>query len=211
LYQKRKIKVIDKELGQSNQCLESSFNDLQHEFSGLDFDYMLNRKYGELYCDLGVSFNPINEEPIVGLWKLDALEASFGAAGFLQGTIHKLNTLDRYGGLQAEMSAPRSQRTHIVFGSAYNLAYEVTRRLDNGRVLFKEDDAYNFHSNYQWDIETVLELYDNVASKNSYGVRWEIRVGGQALLSLLNGGLDDTVSNLHDLKGNILIFARLTT
>jgi hypothetical protein len=175
-------------------CLQRCWVDFEREFSGLDWEYMKNQENGgELFCDIGITHHPNHPVPLVGLWRLDSLEASFGAAGYNMGTLHNLNTLSQYGGLQAEMSKTRCERTHIAFRSSYNLAYEVTRSLDNGRDLFKAGDAYSLHPDYLWDTNRVMDIYQNDASTKSFGVRDEFRVGGQTL-DTLGTEMDSLVS-----------------
>ena len=114
------------------------------EMTQFDWEYMTNRKEGELICNVGVTVQPSDdEEPLVGLWRLDSLEASYGAGGYLSGNIHTINTLSMYRGLQAESPASRRRRTHISFRSSYNLAYEAIRQHDNSHSLFEEKDVYN--------------------------------------------------------------------
>ncbi|KAG5222171.1 hypothetical protein IMY05_C3416000600 [Salix suchowensis] len=55
------------------------------------------RDNGELVLDVGITVSP-QGLPLVGLWKLDAMEQSFGASGFLQGTLHRINTMANVGG-----------------------------------------------------------------------------------------------------------------
>ncbi|KAI6137968.1 hypothetical protein BKA82DRAFT_4022130 [Pisolithus tinctorius] len=43
---------------------------------------MVDRANGELLVDLGISIHPACDKKLVGLWRLDALEASFGAGGY---------------------------------------------------------------------------------------------------------------------------------
>jgi hypothetical protein len=162
-------------------------DNLHEEFSGLDWEYMGKHHLGELFCDVGVTYHPNDDQPLVGLWRLDSLEASFGACGYLRGDIHHLNTLSLYGGLQAEMSKSRCSRTHIVFRSSYNLAYEVTRQTNNARDLFKEKEVYKLDDNFLWDSEGILKIYKDTAPKKSYGVRDEFRVGYAALQAIADG------------------------
>lgn len=181
-------KLYTKEIATGNQeCLKTCFEDFWMEFPGLDWDYTLDRSHGELYMDLGITYNAKNPEPLVGLWKLDSLEASYGLGGYTMGTIHHLNTLSRYGGLQAEMGGVRCRRNHIMFRSSYNQAYEVTRKLDNGRDLFSEKEAYNLDPNFLSEIDQVMQIYTTDAGKRSYGVRDEFRVGGQILEAFMEG------------------------
>jgi hypothetical protein len=154
---------------------------------------MKERMEGELFCDIGVTYHPEHGQPVVGLWKLDALEASFGAGGYLKGNIHNLNTLSRYGGLQAEMGSQRCKRTHLVFRSSYNLAYEATRRNNNMRDVFKEKEVHRLHNTFFKDKDNVISIYRGKASQTLYGVRDEFRIGYAALVDLADG-MDELVS-----------------
>jgi hypothetical protein len=140
--------------------MEKVLDNLHEEFSGLDWEYMSNRHCRELFCDVGVTYHPSDDDNqrLVGLWRLDSLEASFGAGGYLRGNIHHLNTLSLYGGLQAEMAQSRCSRTHIVFRSSYNLAYEATRQANNARDLFKEKEVYKMDDNFLSDSEGILQF-----------------------------------------------------
>ncbi|KAG2046010.1 hypothetical protein BDR06DRAFT_1039924, partial [Suillus hirtellus] len=70
---------------------------LRRNLSDLDWPYMMNHRNGELLVDVGISFTPRSPEvPVVGVWRLDALEASYGAGGYKRGEIHHQNTLSRY-------------------------------------------------------------------------------------------------------------------
>jgi hypothetical protein len=202
------LKHITKRSGNdAKTCLMNCWLDFEREFSGLDWKYMKDHNNGgELFCDIGVTHHPRHEEPLVGLWRLDSLEASFGAAGYKQGELHNLNTLSLYGGMQAEMGLKRCERTHIAFRSSYNLAYEVTRSLDNGRDLFKSKEAYDLHSNYLWDTNRIMDIYQHEASAKSFGVRDEFRVGGQTL-DTLSSVLDDLVclNTLHCQNASLTI------
>jgi hypothetical protein len=160
-------------------CLRRCFLNFQRQFSGLDWDYMINPGNGTLVVDLGMTHHPVNgSTPLVEIWCLDSLEASFGATGLCHGTIHHLNTLSLYGGLQAEMHRKHMECSHVVFQSSYNLGYEVTRSLDNNRELFHDKDAYGLEPEYLHNIKQVLEIYTNKAAQKSFGVRDEIHMGG---------------------------------
>ena len=165
--------------------MNGSIEQLKIEFPFLDWDYMQDPTKGEFVCEIGVTFHPDSDEPLVGLWRLDRLEASFGMAGYLQGTLHQLNTLSFCGGLQAEQSADRKAMTHVIFRSAYNIAYEVTRRMNNKRDLFQEKDIYNMTERYFQEVQAVTMLYREHSAEVSYGVRDEIRLGGRALTPLM--------------------------
>lgn len=175
--------------------LEASVECFKTEFSCLDWDYMMERDNGELVCDIGITHHALasdDGDALVGLWRLDCLEASFGASGFRSGNLHTINTLGLYGGLQAEMQKSRLQRTHIVSRSAYNLAYEVTRQMDNGRDRFKAQDAYDISVDYLNETQQVINVYRDEASYKSFGVRDEFCVGGQTL-DVIQDSLEDLV------------------
>jgi len=176
----------------AEHCLPLCFENFQTEFSSLDWDYMVVPEHGTLLFDIGITHHPIHPTPLVGLWRLDCLEASFGAAGFTAGSLHNLNTLSLYGGLQAEMSKQHREQSHVVFRSSYNLAYEVTRRLDNGRDLFLDKDAYTLHEDYLWNAEQIVNIYTVDAANKTFGVRDEFRMGGRAISHILDH-LDDQV------------------
>jgi hypothetical protein len=169
--------------------MEKVLDNLHEEFSGLDWGYMSNREYGELFCDIGITYHPkrYDHQPLVGLWRLDSLEASFGAGGYLRGDIHNINTLSLYGGLQAEMGKDRCSRTHIVFRSSYNLAYEAIRQNNNARDFFKEKEVYKMDKSFLSDSKHILSIYKDTAPEKSYGVRDEFRVGYSALQEVLDG------------------------
>jgi len=171
------------------------FTNFQKQFFCLDWDYMCGPENGTLLIDLGVTHHPVHSTAVVGLWRLDSVEASFGAAGFSTGTIHHLNTLSLYGGLQAEMPAQRRERSQVVFRSVYNLGWEVTRPLDNNRELFRDKDAYVLDPEYIHYIDQVTEIYTHDAAHKSFGVRDEIRMGGEAFLRIV-----------HDLDFEVITF-----
>ncbi|KAI5993054.1 hypothetical protein F5J12DRAFT_786046 [Pisolithus orientalis] len=52
---------------------------LLHGLPALDWSHMVDRANGELLVNFGVSIHPACDEKLMGLWRLDALEASFGA------------------------------------------------------------------------------------------------------------------------------------
>ena len=171
--------------GLLNGCLGDALNNLKEENPSLDWDYMEDRKLGELLYDVGITIQPKGIVPTVGLWRLDNLEALYGAAGYLRGNIHHLNTLLLYGGLQAEMPRSRSERTHILYRQSYNLAYEALRKANNQRELFKLQDVYQLNRKFRNEYKSVMEIYGDHAKKQSYGVRDEYRVGGAAMINFM--------------------------
>ena len=54
---------------------------------------MTDHRHDELIMDLGITFHSIWMEPLVGLWRLEQLEVSFGESGFTHGNIHHTCTL----------------------------------------------------------------------------------------------------------------------
>ncbi len=160
---------------------------------------MEDRTNGELICDIGITIQPVGRTPLVGLYRLDCLEASFGAGGFNSGNAHTLNTLGMFGGLQAESPSVRSRRTHVAFRSSYNLAYEATRQYDNKRNLFEEKEVFSRSTRFHEDIKSVKNIYTEIAAKSSYGVRDEFRVGGAAL-NQISECLHEVVKCLYFIK-----------
>ncbi|KAF8324807.1 hypothetical protein F5887DRAFT_902070 [Amanita rubescens] len=175
-----------------NGCLGDALNNLKEENPALDWDYMEDRRVGELLYDIGITIQPNNTFPTVGLWRLDQLETFYGACGYLRGNIHHLNTMSLYGGLQAEMPRSRSERTHILYRQSYNLAYEALRKADNTRELFKLQDVYQLNRRFRNEYKTVMEIYSIHAKKQSFGVRDEYRVGGAAMKDFMEH-VDDMV------------------
>jgi hypothetical protein len=164
---------------------------LTKQFPQLDFQYMMDPTHGQLVADVGISINlSRTSEPLVGLWRLDALDASFGAGGFNKGQVHNVNTLGRYGGIQAEMEAERMRRTHVIFRSSYGLQYEVTRRKDNQPFFAEDGDAYQLNQRWNEACEARECVYGGKAQDRSYGVRDEYRVSGLAVKILLQKAKD---------------------
>lgn len=161
--------------------LKKALKNFKISFACLDWEYMTDRKNGELFCDIGITTQPDGPTPLVGLYRMDCLEASFGVAGFKRGISHTLNTLSMFGGLQAESPSGRSRRTHVAFRSSYNLAYETTRQNDNKRNLFEEKEVFSRSPQFHSEMKSVKTIYRKKARNNSYGVRDEFRVGGEAL------------------------------
>lgn len=196
--------------GDLNSSLRGSVDRFKESFPGLDWPYMMNRENGELICDVGITIQPKSDQgPLVGLWRLDCLEASFGAAGFLSGNIHTLNTLALYGGLQAASPESRCRSTHVINRLSYNLSYEATRQRDNSRNMFNEKDVYCRNKTFYRELAGVHNIYRHKAPGISYGVRDEFRVGGQALEPMMDF-IDDMVSDigLYDWKSYLINYFR---
>ena len=75
---------------------------------------MTDLAYGELVMDLGITFHLEWTEPLVGLWRLEQLKASFGASGFTRGNIHHTCTLGQYGGIQADEPGNSLKNPHLL-------------------------------------------------------------------------------------------------
>lgn len=186
--------------GQSRQegtTLKSSLSNAVERFRlsypALNWNYMKDRTNGEVFYDVGITIQPEDKRGLVGLWRLDSLEASFGAGGYLSGELHTINTMGLYGALQAETPEYRCKRTHVVFRSAYSLTYEPMRQQDNSRELFKAKDVYRRNANFQKQLDKVHKVFRTKVTTTSYGVRDEYRVGADALEMMMEC-IDDAVS-----------------
>jgi hypothetical protein len=143
--------------------------------------------------DVGISFTPrCSDIAVVGVWRLDGLEASFGAGGYKRGNIHHHNMLSRYGALQAEMQQERAQQTHIAFRSSYNLYYEAIRTTSNQTSFASDSDAYKQSPSYMAECFHITKLLARCKDK-TFGVRDEYRVSGQAARMIL-GNIQSKVS-----------------
>lgn len=114
---------------------------------------MLDHKKGELIVDGGVSFTPQSDQPVSGIWRLDALEESDGAAGFnREPFIHHQRMLSRYSAMQTEINQERALQTHVSFRSTYNLYYEAVHTTNNVATFAKDSDAYNLTPKYYGEL-----------------------------------------------------------
>ncbi|KAJ8584007.1 hypothetical protein M405DRAFT_747726 [Rhizopogon salebrosus TDB-379] len=177
----RGIKLWTKD-GQDGQY-GSPYEALRANFSNLDWDYMMDRTHGELYLDVGVSFNPTDN--CVGLWRLDALKASFKAGGFRKGVTHHTCALGRYGGIQAEMLLEPARPSQICFRSAYQLCYEAIRPNNNEPNFVPDKEAYRLSEKYLKECGSTHQIYSQHPPQRSYGCRDEYRMSGQAALEVL--------------------------
>ncbi|PPQ87286.1 hypothetical protein CVT26_000275 [Gymnopilus dilepis] len=173
---------------------DAVMNKLKHSVPQMDWDYVLQRNTGsEVHMDVAFTYHPrrLNAEGmdkeksgVMGLWRMDYLEESFGKGGFMSGTAHHLNTLAKFGALQAEMTKERSRRTHILNRISYNLVYEAVRKKDNDPWFCGDGDAYNLSETFLTACEEKQKQYANRGSR-SYGVRDEYRVSGLAAIEVL--------------------------
>lgn len=151
----------------------------------------------EVYYDLGINVTPDNSLQAIGLLKLDRLEESYSASGYRKGKRHNLNTLDHYGGLQAEMRQEHQQQGWVSGGASYPLIYQTVRRSDNAVKSFRVSDVALGNEKYESDYENLERvLKEEAGSLISYGVRREIRVGSKALWAIADedGGDEILVS-----------------
>ncbi|KAG1785186.1 uncharacterized protein HD556DRAFT_1250275 [Suillus plorans] len=162
---------------------DSPYEALKKNFTNLDWNYMMDRNHGELYLDIGISFNPTGQ--FVGLWRLDALQVSFQKGGFRKGITHHTNTLGRYGGIQAEMLLANARPNQICFRSAYQLCYEAIRPNNNQPKSISDRDGYHLTDGYLKECQWMHEIYSGGASQRAYGCRDEYRMSGQAALKVL--------------------------
>jgi hypothetical protein len=138
--------------------------------------------------DLGLAFHPDpdDQEPRIGLWRLDKLYASYAAAGFNTGTktIHPFNTFANYGGMQSEMPHTHAAVVQLCFRSSYSLNFEIIRR-PGEQVYFPEDlDAHDVNKTYNASLDAFEKMFKGATHK-SYGVREEVRGSGMAIKQVL--------------------------
>lgn len=191
---------------------EDPYDMLRSEYFSLDWDYMMDRRNGELMMDVGVGFHPPMDAPasrenssdptegegirgawepggpwgsLTGIWRREKLELSYDRAGFNKGSSHSACTLSDYGGLQAEMPRSRGERVHMNFRQSYNLAYEVIRGTKTReRSLFSPKDAYSLNDTFDKSTRDLAAGFFGSTEK-SYGVREEFRASGSIIRQLL--------------------------
>lgn len=167
------------------------YEQLKKQFPYLDFDALQKRENGQILMDLGMGFHPNRPdddmEPVVGMWNLEYLIASYGAAGMKKPSIYPSNTMPAYGGCQAEMGRLRGSLVQIVFRSTYNLSYEAVRRIRGGHDSFCEDgDAYQVNHKFKTSIQDYSKMLKGAKLKDhSHGCREELRASGTAIVEIL--------------------------
>lgn len=191
--------IVD--LGQKSgisEAVKTCILKLHREMGYLDHDAMENDATREVYYDVGINITPNNSLQVVGLLKLDALEESYAASGYRKGKRHNLNTLDRYGGLQAEMRQEHQQQGGVSGGASYPLIYQTVRRADNEVKSFRVSDVALGTDKFETDYENLRRVMkEEAGSLISYGVRREIRMGSKALGAIASGnGMDDNVEEV---------------
>lgn len=119
------IKLVTKQCfqGQSHPELADIFG----AFPDLNWNYMLDRRKGELHLDLGQSFHTRQDIPVVGLWRLDKLHNSYRLMDTKKEDVHHFSTLGNFGGQKAALKKERQQAVHLISWISYNLAFEIVR------------------------------------------------------------------------------------
>jgi hypothetical protein len=179
----RGIKLLSKQ----HPTFQNLYEELCTQFPQLDWSTMMDRSCGELFLDLGISYHPtVQEEPLVGLWRLSPVVTSYQLMGMRKGNPHYSCTLANYGGFQAEMKKAKLKQAHLCFRSTYNLCFQVVR--NSGTVttqyLCKDEDAIRVNNSFITGCENWKSLFQ-MAQTRSYGVREEVRGSGRAVLELL--------------------------
>ena len=165
----------------------NAFQILQTVVPSLDWDHMMDRKNGELYLDLGISFHPINtSEPMVGLWRLSSLRPSYALMGLskLICKEYSHNMMQDYGGMKAETSNSTKDHTHIVKRISYNLHFEAVRKPGERAYVSRLDDMIRCNQKYVDSCKCWVQLLE-AAENHSYGVRDELRAGAHVVTQLL--------------------------
>jgi hypothetical protein len=159
---------------------------LLKNFPSFDWEYMMQQRNGQLFMDLGMAFHPDpdDEEPRIGLWRLDKLGASYAAAGMNVGTTHHFNTLANYGAMQSEMPIKRAAAVQLSFCQSYNLNFEIIRRPGGSISLCEDGDAYAVNPTFMKCLDDLDKMYMGAQGK-SYGVREELRGSGLAIKKAL--------------------------
>jgi hypothetical protein len=161
-----------------------NFEQIKQSLPDLDWDRMLDRKYGELYLDIGLSYHCNSQEPLTGLWRIPCLERSFSTMGSRSPTVHPLGTLAFYGGLKAEMLAKSKQDRHIISRISYCLAFETIRSPGTVEYLCSNKDVIERTPKFLESVRNWSELFLSAQSR-SFGVRDEIRGLAPAVISFI--------------------------
>jgi hypothetical protein len=167
------------------------YESLRREYPGIDWAYALQRKNGQLFLDVGISFHAITTEntKLVGLWRLDAVNASYQAAGMNKGVTHHSNTMAAVGGRQSEAEVFRMRSTQLNFRSTYNLVFESIRKPGADSYFCDDDEAYDCSPAFLECCDRYMKIFQGAKGK-SYGVREELRGSGPAMLTVLENARD---------------------
>jgi hypothetical protein len=155
---------------------------LQQEFPGIPWEGMMLRENGQLLMDLGISYHPVprDKRPLIGLWKLESIEASHAATGMTKPEIFRCCTMANYGGVQSTMGSARSRSVQIISRSTYNLLFEAFRRPGQEEKFCTDGEAYDLSPAFKQTCKEFYDIYQGAKTK-SYGVRDELRGSGMAI------------------------------
>ncbi|KIJ22423.1 hypothetical protein M422DRAFT_277154 [Sphaerobolus stellatus SS14] len=174
----RAIKLTNKD---RDHLGNDPFEVLADVIPALDFDYMSKPENGECVIDLGISASPEADEPMVGLWNLTQVDASFAKAATNTPRLFNVGTLADYGAVSAEYPIDRASVIHMRYCMAYNLIFEIVR----GNIQFPENpDAHAANGTFHASINQIINLYRD-AKQSSYSVRDELRASVQTVKALL--------------------------
>ena len=159
---------------------------LFREIPTLDWKHMLSRENGQLLLDLGISYHPdpVDNQPLIGLWKLNSIHASYAKAGMNKPQEFKTCTMPRHGGLQGMMESSRRRTVQLPFRSTYNLIFEAFRRPGQEEKFCSDPEAYANTAVFQQTCHDFVTLYQG-AKRKSFGVREEVRGSGSAIIKAL--------------------------
>ncbi|KAH7889117.1 hypothetical protein F5I97DRAFT_1923652 [Phlebopus sp. FC_14] len=159
---------------------------LYKEIPTLDWEFMMRRENGQLLLDLGISYHPdpVDAQPLIGLWKLNSIHASYAKAGMNKPKEFKTCTMARHGGLQATMESVRRRAIQLTFRSTYNLIFEAFRRPGQEEKFCADPEAYANTAIFQQTCHDFASIYHGAKNK-SFGVREEVRGSGFAIRKAL--------------------------
>lgn len=178
----RGVKVVTKQSFKDQTQPELA--NIYDDFVDLQWPHMLDRSKGELYLDLGLSFHGNGDVPVVGLWKLDKLDDSYGLMGMKKGQVHHFSTLGMYGGRKAAMKKERQQVVHLVSRISYNLAFELVRNPATEDYICRDIEAVKYSDKFMTGCQSWLHLFQE-GTQRSFGVRDEVRGTAAAIEDLL--------------------------
>jgi len=179
----RGIKVLSKQ----HPTTKNIYEELCTQFPQLNWDSVMDRSCGVLFLDLGISYHPpVQEEPLVGLWRLAPVVTSYRLMGMKKGNLHHSCTLANYEGCQAEMKKAKLKKGHLCFRSTYNLCFQVVRNSNQtpSQYLCRDKDAIRVNNSFVTGCTNWKTLF-RMAQNRLYGVREEVRGSGEAVLELL--------------------------
>ncbi|KIJ47564.1 hypothetical protein M422DRAFT_248553 [Sphaerobolus stellatus SS14] len=118
----RGIKLSNKDM---DHIGEDVFDVLGQAIPALHFDYISHPENGECVIDPGISATPEADQPIVGLWNLTQVDASFANAGTNTLCLFNIGTLADYGAVSAEYPIDQASVIQMRYHMAYNVIFEI--------------------------------------------------------------------------------------